>query len=175
MNEVHRHQNRRVGLLSSLPFPFPVSKAAVEILLRLPPLYLMDAILVSEMGVAWVPSVFEDLDGVSGNSTTVTAKDANGYNVRITSAPDVPDGIFDDGNWTMENVYWNLYGATGREGRAIMPYVLNFFACFYGYLFAAFLVTLSAAQLAEFYAYVFAAAALPASYLRSVTLPPKAL
>ena len=113
---------------------------------RLPPLYLMDAILVSEMGVAWVPSVFDDLD-VSGNST-VTAKDANsGYNVRITSAP--PDAIppdFDGGNWTMENVYWNLYGATGREGRAIMPYVLNFFACFYGYLFAAFLVTLSAGQ-----------------------------
>ena len=49
----------------------------------------MDAILVSEMGVAWVPSVFEDAaDGVAGaNSTTVTAKDANGYNVRITSAP----------------------------------------------------------------------------------------
>ena len=95
---------------------------------RLPPLYLMDAILVSEMGVAWVPSVFEDIDGVNANST-VTAKDANsGYNVRITSAPDVPDGMLDDGNWTMENVYWNLYGATGREGRAIMPYVLNFFA-----------------------------------------------
>ena len=64
---------------------------------RLPPLYLMDAILVSEMGVAWVPSVFEDLD-TTGNST-ITAKDANGYNVRITAAPDVPDGIFDDGNW----------------------------------------------------------------------------
>ena len=48
----------------------------------------MDAILVSEMGVAWVPSVFEDANGVaSANSTTVTAKDANGYNVRITSAP----------------------------------------------------------------------------------------
>ena len=78
----------------------------------------------------------------------------------------MPDGMFEHGNWTMENVYWNLYGATGIGGRAIMPYVLNFFACFYGYLFAAFLVTLSAAQLAEFYAYVFAAAALPASYLR---------
>ena len=39
--------------------------------------------------------------------------------------------------------------------------------CYCRYLFAAFLVTLSAAQLAEFYAYVFAAAALPASYLRS--------
>ena len=77
----------------------------------------------------------------------------------------MPDGMFEHGNWTMENVYWNLYGATGIGGRAIMPYVLNFFACFYGYLFAAFLVTLSAAQLAEFYAYVFAAAALPASYL----------
>ena len=45
----------------------------------------MDAILVSEMGVAWVPSVFEDID--TANSSTVTAKDANGYNVRITSAP----------------------------------------------------------------------------------------
>ena len=126
----------------------------------------MDAILVSEMGVAWVPSVFDDLD-VSGNST-ITAKDANGYNVRITSAPAdaVPGGgAFDDGNWTMENVYWNLYGATGREGRAIMPYVLNFFACFYGYLFAAFLVTLSAGQLAQFYCYLLGAFALPASYL----------
>ena len=45
----------------------------------------------------------------------------------------MPDGMFEHGNWTMENVYWNLYGATGIGGRAIMPYVLNFFACFYGY------------------------------------------
>ena len=44
----------------------------------------------------------------------------------------MPDGMFEHGNWTMENVYWNLYGATGIGGRAIMPYVLNFFACFYG-------------------------------------------
>ena len=36
---------------------------------------------------------------------------------------------------------------------------------FYGILFAAYLVTLSAAQLAEFYAYALAAAALPASYI----------
>merc|ERR1719245_1353701 len=138
MNEVHRHQNRQAGIFggSFLPLPFPISKGAIEILLRLPPLYLMDAILVSEMGVAWVPSVFEDSDGANANSTTVTAKDANGYNVRITSAPEMPDGMFEHGNWTMENVYWNLYGATGIGGRAIMPYVLNFFACFYGYLFA---------------------------------------
>ena len=67
MNEVHRHRNMR--FLDFLPFP--VSKASVEILLRLPPLYLMDFILMSEMGVAWVPSVFEDLD-VAGNNTITT-------------------------------------------------------------------------------------------------------
>ena len=52
----------------------------------------------------------------------MTAKDANGYNVRITSAPDVPDGIFDDGNWTMENVYWNL----GRNSIDQLRFQLSF-------------------------------------------------
>jgi hypothetical protein len=32
----------------------------MEILLRLPPLYLMDTILLNEMGISWVPSMLDD-------------------------------------------------------------------------------------------------------------------
>jgi hypothetical protein len=66
-----------------------------------------------------------------------------------------------DGNWTMENLYWNLYGSPDR---AVVPYVLNFMACFYAFLFSMFLITLPTRQLVVFYAYLAAAAAIPISY-----------
>merc|ERR1719461_1065237 len=54
-----------------------------------------------------------------------------------------------------------------------MPYVLNFFACFYGYLFAAFLVTLSAAQLAEWFVHRHLSTWIP--YVSDLGLAPRAI
>ncbi len=85
--------------------------------------------------------------------TPQVMRDANGNSVRIKSATGIPgeasealeaalngsaadvDGngtLLGDGNWTLENLYWNLYGSPDR---AALPYVFNFACCFYAYLF----------------------------------------
>ncbi len=45
--------------------PFGRAVRGFDLLLRLPPLYVMDTILINEMGISWVPSVLDDADAAT--------------------------------------------------------------------------------------------------------------
>ena len=122
-------------------FPSPSS---LDVLLRLPPLYIMDTILLSDMGLKWIPE--EDENGTS--TTTVFSSPGGREQIRIKSIENESSGaeeIFDDSggiaaNWSLEAAYWRLYG---NPDWAVVPYAINFMACLYVYLVCAFVVTLA--------------------------------
>lgn len=163
-----------------------LSGRALEVLLRLPPLYLMDAILLQEMSLT-APLFGMDGRGSDGGgmggadyaSKVATLTTQEGHKVRVTEAPrganfslNLESALgelspsLEDGSQSqaLEEVYFKLYGGTADA--AVLPYYLaNLLFGSSVYLLAAFILTLSLRQLLVFYGYLLAVVCLPLSYL----------
>lgn len=138
----------------------------LDILLRLPPLFLMDQILLYDMGLNFF--VDTSTEGESGKS-----KNPLGSTMHFTSSPSsVPhqnntttESSFNWSNMTndkLEEAYENLYGTV--VDYVALPHFLYFLGCFYTYMVAMIVITLNTRQLVAFYAYLVAFMCAPVSY-----------
>lgn len=140
-----------------------IPSPSLDLILRLPPLYVMDTILLSDMGLKWIP------DYNNGNATTATAM--GGASVRMTSVAanlsessansSLFDSLENGDNSTLEDVYWRLYG---NPDWTLLPYAVNIIVCLHLYLASAFVVTLATRHLVVFYTYFLALLTIPLSY-----------
>ena len=126
------------------------SHRAVELVLRLPPLYFMDTILVQQDTLIY---------GHDKDRASVTLTDENGRRMRVSEAP---QGFYTNATITPD---------TWDEIRAVLPEAdllsraINLAAAAVLYAAAFFVLALPARQLRTFYLYLCAAACLPLSYL----------
>lgn len=130
-----------------------LSQASVELLMRLPPLYLMDAILLHEMGF------FTDVD----NDTLITTTaDGTKVSIKYAAENDHRSFIHNGNTSSLESAYAELYG---DPDLSVLPYLLNLTVGLTLYLLAACVITFNLRQLMVFYVYLTAAAAIPLSFL----------
>ncbi len=154
-----------------------VPTRALDILLRLPPLYLMDSILMQEMALS--VNLFGGADSDLASATLTTGE---GHKVRITEAAHGANlsasleaaeaeaaalasasGEPVDPHAAWAEVYAKIYG--GSADAAVLPYyLLNLALGAALYAAASFVLTLSLRQLLVFYAYLAAFLCLPLSY-----------
>jgi len=146
------------------PLFYGLPLRAVELALRLPPLYLMDNILIRDMGLT--EPIFPGM-AREGEATLTTS---DGQKVHLRQAPpgaNLTEALMGDhgqnaSHW--EEVYASLYG--GSADAAVLPYyAVNLTAGLCIYLAATFIVTLNARSLLALYAHLAAAAVIPASFL----------
>jgi len=132
MNNENRHNNiLNDGFLSKM----------LEISLRLPPLYVMDAILLYNMGIWTDPALVPNLHHSEGPNITE----------QIHNSTDLYD------------TFTNLYG--GNPLMLLFPHIARFLACTLVYLVCVLLFLLQNHQLMVFYQYLLCVLVIPVSYM----------
>jgi len=135
MNEEDRRQAANIFAGDSF-----VTKL-VDIALRLPPLYVMDAILLYNMGIWTEPSLIPEIANIEeGNFTE-----------QITNSSD------------LYNTFSKLYG--GNPVLLVLPHIARFLVCSLVYLVCMLLFLLQTSQLVVFYRYLVCVLVIPASYM----------
>ena len=136
---------------------FGLPSIALEIGLRLPPLYLMDTILLRDWGL----KAF-----VAGESSSSSSVDQDGRHIYLHTNVDREQSprlsLFGRANDSLDPEDLDL--RLLNETLFVVPYLFNFFLCLLVYAASLFLITLSPRQLGVFYAYGLALLCLPASY-----------
>ena len=131
----------------------PWTHRAAELLLRLPPLYFMDTILVQQDALIYGGGTADD------GRASVTMTDQDGRRMRVSEAP---KGFYPNATFTPET--WDELRAALPDGD-ILSRALNLLLAAALYVAAAFVLALPYKQLKTFYLYFLAAASIPASYL----------
>ena len=127
----------------------PFSASALELLLRLPPLYLMDAILLHESVLIF---------GANANDTYYDKANM------IVKVSDVEvDAAINASSGDLEDAYESMSGM--HPDYTIVPHLIAMLFDLVAYCAAAFVLTFNLRQLIVFYAYFVAVAAIPASYV----------
>jgi len=113
----------------------------VDISLRLPPLYVMDAILLYNMGIWTEPSLIPEIANTEEGNITE----------QITNSTD------------LYQTFSKLYG--GNPLLLVLPHVARFLLCTICYLGCMLLFLLQTSQLLVFYRYMVCVLVIPASYM----------
>lgn len=129
---------------------------ALDIVLRLPPLFLMDQLLLSDMGL----NLFDDRQHFETNSSMTSQKPHFHFSPPPSEHTEANlSQHFNDSN--LEEAYVMLYG---NLHWVLLPHLVHLSVCLFFYLMAAFIVTLSTKQLLVFYTYLIATLCAPLSY-----------
>ena len=134
---------------------FGLPSLVLEIGLRLPPLYLMDLILLRDWGL----KPFEDPGAVDEHGRSIYLHTV----VLDNAGPDNATPIGANGTYSLGTNETALL-LSHLSDWTVVPYLVNFFLCLLVYVGCLFLITLSPRQLGLFYAYVVSALCLPTSY-----------
>lgn len=124
----------------------------LDIALRLPPLFLMDQMLLYDMGLNYFAS-----PNLESGKSPVDSK------VHITYTNRNDSTIFDSNGTLDEASVWEAYGDI-IHGQAFYHFI-SFMMCFNLFWFSMLWVSLHTRQLVSFYTYLLAFATVPLSYL----------